>query len=180
MRSNFFIEEEFNSLLKAKKLNNLKLFQINDGYFESPTNKYLIIDGGVELSIKNETYSIAWNTGLNAFVFGKKTFSEIYEGHNYLELNYCRIEGLNEIMKHNIIQANCKWGEFNKLSDCSTKVKTETRLIELNIEFESIGTLKIATVDYKLDENITPNSYTYATNGELLITMNDEIEISVM
>ncbi|MCK0110492.1 hypothetical protein MWU58_14430 [Flavobacteriaceae bacterium S0825] len=170
-----FIEKQFQLNIESSDLIKIKLFQINDDYFGFPKKNFWIIDGGIEIKFRNTTFCLAWNQDKASFSFENKSFDKIYGEDNYTELNADFIKNLNQ---KKICNANLKWLEYDIILDYTMATKKESKLVEINIEFESSESLQIATVRYEIEENSSPRNYFYDINGELLIALNNKIEIN--
>jgi len=173
------IEKQLNSIIKSSPLLDFKLFQVNASHFEFPEKNQWIIDGGIELSFPYTVFCIGWSQDFDSFIFQKKKFKEIYTENNYVELNTGNINGLKKMIMNTIEKVEYKWIDYDVVLDYTMVTKKESRLVELKIKFESNDILHFATIDYELDENGSPNDYSYDINGELLIALNsNEIKIS--
>lgn len=170
-----FTEKQFQSTFKSSDLIEIKLFNVNDNYFGFPKKGLWIIDGGIELKFRNTSFSLAWNQDTDSFSFENKSFDKIYEEDNYTELD---VEFIKVLNKKKISNAKLKWVEYDIILDYTMATKKESKLVELKLEFESNEKIQIATIDYELEENSSPKNYSYDINGELLISLNNEIEIN--
>ncbi|WP_109435945.1 hypothetical protein [Aquimarina sp. AU119] len=78
-------EKQFDSILKSGKLLEVKLFQVNDKFFELSEGKQWIIDGGIELTFPAGKVTLGWSTKEEVFCLEFRAFSDLYNSQLPLE-----------------------------------------------------------------------------------------------
>ncbi len=177
MISEFPIEQQFRSTIKNHDLVGIKLYQVNDTFFEFPEINEWIIDAGVDFIFPSITYSLSWNQDTDAFVFEAKSFTAIYEEDNYSELGTQHMNRITDFVSKKIKSVAMKWIDIDFVVDYTMRTEQVKKLVDVRLVFESGDTLQVATIDYDVEEGNGPLNYRYSPFSELLIIHNRFLEI---
>ncbi len=168
------IENQFKSSMTDAKLVDIRLFQVNDYYYNLPDKKLCIIDAGIEFIFDLDSFSFAWNQELEAFNFRKNEFIQTYQDDNFRELNHELIKSLG---KDKIVEVDFKWIDYEIIIDYTMTTKKESGLVEILLTFESGDSLQIATVGFEFNKDNFPDKFYYDITGQLLLSVNNYIDI---
>jgi hypothetical protein len=168
------IENQFKSSMTDAKLVDIRLYQVNDHYYNLPDKKLCIIDAGIEFIFNLDSFSFAWNQELGAFNFRKNEFIQTYQDDNFRELNHELIKSLG---KDKIVEVDFKWIDYEIIIDYTMTTKKESGLVEILLTFESGDSLQIATVGFEFNKDNFPDKFYYDITGQLLLSVNNYIDI---
>ncbi len=172
-------EKQLDSILKSGKLLEIKLFQVNDNFFEFSGGSQWIIDGGIELTFPVGKITVGWSTKEEMFCFELKAFSDLYNSFDYLELHNESINNLKNILIGNkLIETSYKWITYEYVIDYLMNTKKETSIAELSIVFNSGDRLQIAAINYDIESAEKSKNYRYDVSRELFVSLNTYEEIS--
>ena len=176
MTSNQLAEEKFQQLFLSNKIGEIKIYQVNEIYFDMSENQHWIIDGGIEFKFGDKFFSIAWSSYDDCFHYDLKRVKEIYTGDNIFELKEGEIQKVKTFVGAKPADVKFKWQEYDVVLDYTMKTRKEWRLVEIKLEFPYDRKLQVSTIGYSLDAKKSPVDYTYLITEELLLSLK-ELEI---
>lgn len=165
-------ESRLSKILKTSHVTTIKLFQVNDIFFQLSEGKQWIIDGGIEFEFSNGSHlSIGWNNDKEMFVFEEKLFDKLISNIEYVELSNNDINRLKLLENQSIIKVDYIWKEFDVYTDYTMNTTKEPYLVGIHMIFKSNDFLNISLIDYEIEEN-KPRNYVYDVASHLLISYN--------
>lgn len=176
MHQNKYLIKKSQLIIDSGSLIDIKLFQINENFFELPGGVW-IIDGGIELQFANGTICFGWNQDLDSFDFNISKFKDLYKDSNYVELKTDKMNELLKLKDYKVVNYNFRSQDFDFIIDYTMKTKKESRLVEIKLDFEDGSELKLASVGYQIKPNMNLEKFYFDTSQELLISLNRSIEI---
>lgn len=171
------ILKQIESILYSGKLEQIRLFQINENYFEFPEDQLWIIDGGIELSFPNGTLTIAWASEIDMFIFQTKKFELIYKDYNYIELDVTNSELLENLLYKNITNIKFHQTEMEYIIDYSMKTELQKTLVGVTLTFNNKNTLQLSTVGIDSLLKNAPLTFYYDLESYLLIALDSKVVI---
>lgn len=163
---------DYKSIFLSGKLMDLKIFQINQFYYEEK-NQNLFIFEGIEFKFNKGYFSIGFSSENEYNMFQATSFKELYENENEFEINNEETIKLSNLIGKNIVDVKFKAIDFNEVVDYTMKLEKVSRIVEIILYFEDNQTLQIATVNYDFEKDTVPKNYRYDITGELLISLNN-------
>lgn len=173
---NDYLLNDYKSIFLSSHLMDLKIFQVNQYYYQEKSGNLFIFEG-IEMKFSKGFFSIGFSSEYEYNTFQATPFHELYEGENDREINTTETQKLSGLIGKKIVDVSFKTTEFNEVVDYTMKVEKVTKIVEVLLTFETNETLQIATVNYDYEENKPPKNYRYDITGELLISLNHIIEI---
>mgnify|MGYP000066235401 CR=1 FL=1 len=171
------LEEIIKSTILSGPLQEIKLYQVNNTFFELPSEGYWIIDTGIELRFPSGIISAVWNTEIECYVIENKGVELIYGQDNVLQLENKNIAGLKKFVGLHVIDVNIKSIEFDFIADYRMQIEKEKRIVEMILDFQNKSKIQIAFVNYALEVNNQPRDFSFDISTELLISTKKIIEI---
>lgn len=172
------LEESLREIIGSGPLQEIKLYHVNENFFEMSDKGYWLIDGGVELVFPEGVVSAAWDSELDAFVFKNKPFETIYTQSNFIELYNENIAALKKYIGLNVIYADFKSLEFSFVADYTMRIEKERRIVEMVLEFQNTYKIQIALVNYKLEPNEPPKDFSFGITTNILISIQNVIAMN--
>lgn len=167
------LEKELYQFLTSGKIEEIKLYQVNEYYYDLSKKLHWIIDGGIEFKFPHGFFSVAWSSFNDSFHYEAKPIREIYTADNIFELEEGEVQKIKDFTKEKIVDVKFKWQEYDVVLDYTMKTKKEFRLVEVKLEFSYKRVLQISTIDYSLDTNNSPVKYVYWIVGGLLLSLKE-------
>lgn len=172
-----YLFEKCELIMGSGNLTDVKLFQVNDSFFELPEGKW-IIDGGIELVFPDGTICFGWNKSISSFDLNTSKFEVLYKGSEYTELRNENIDQLNKLTHKRVTNHTLRFLDFEFIVDYTMKTKKESRLVEMILNFEDGSALQLSTIDYLIEPGKSPVNFCYSISHELLISVDEYISIA--
>ncbi|MEM7186232.1 MAG: hypothetical protein AAF466_06205 [Bacteroidota bacterium] len=170
-------QQHLKDILYSGPLSGIKLFQVNDNFFELFREGYWIIDGGIELTLPGGVVSAAWNSNLEMFTVGSETVANIYGQDNLIQLENERIATLDRFLGSKIVEVELNEMEFEYVADYTMRVEKEQQVVEIICHFDDNTHLQIAFIEYSLEENKAPTNFSFDLYNDILISIKHIFEI---
>lgn len=170
-------QEELKQILLSGPLQEVNFYNVNPIFFELIEEGFWIIDAGIELKFPAGTFSAAWHSDIESFVFQNDTVNNIYSQNNLVQLQSENMTNMNQFVGLNVIQVDFKNKEFQFIMDYTMIPKGQDRLVELILEFENKSKLQIAFIEYTCAENEVPTNFSFNIYSELLISTKEIMPI---
>ncbi|MDC8003658.1 hypothetical protein POV27_06315 [Aureisphaera galaxeae] len=155
----------------------IKLFQVNDYFFEFPEKGQWVIDGGVELVFAKGICCMGWNSREEIMAMEDYGFNQMFDSTEYMQLENDNILKLKSYLIQEITNIEFITREFDFIKDYTMTKIVENRVVGMNLEFENGSKLQIAFINYQLEESDAPKDYYYDVTGELLVSIKGDVEI---
>ena len=161
-------------ILKSGMLKEMKIFQVDESFFELNDGQTLLVDGGIQFQFPKGIFCVGWSSELDLFTFHKEKFDSIYEQANFIEIEN---KTLLNLVGDFVNQDKFKTLDFEVIADYTMRTEKVKRFVEVILEFESGKNLQLSLITYDTETGKAPFNYRYDLSTELLITLNEEIEI---
>ena len=165
---------DYKSIFLSGKLMDLKIFQVNQFYYQEKSQNLFIFEG-IEFKFNKGYFSIGFSSEYEYNMFQATSFKELYE--NEFEINSEETKKFSSLIGKNAVDLKFKTADFNEVVDYTMKLEKVSRIVEIILYFEHNETLQIATVNYDYEKDSPPKNYRYDITGELLISLNNIIKI---
>ncbi len=174
---NQYLLNDFESIFLSGKLIDLKIFQVNQFYYEEKSQNLFIFEG-IEFKFNKGYFAIGFSSEYEYNMFQATSFKELYENENEFEINSEETKKLSSLIGKNVVDVKFKSVDFNEVVDYTMKLEKVSRIVEVILHFENNETLQIATINYDYEKDSPPKNYRYDITGELLISLNNIIKIN--
>lgn len=172
--------DDINLLFIGKKLSSIKLYQINDEFIVLNPTKSAVIDGGVELDFEGSKLVIGWNSKDEWYDSNTSSFSSLIGKLDYYQIDSNELPLGKNLIGHKVNSLTTKWNWFQKLNNKMDAIGSHQYVLqEIVFTFEKGRTLQIATIHYDIENN-TINNVLYDSYGELLLSVDEIVEISII
>ncbi len=174
MEDNYLISE-FEKILDSGQLESIRVFNVNNPYFELKQEGQLIVDAGIELNFLEGTFLLAWSTDKEMLSFGTLSFKSMYKMNNFHEVSE-NID-LGSFVGKKLKEYKIKSKKFEFIVDYTMKTVSEEKIVEVVLRFYDESVICLAMVDFDLDHNGVPSNYRYFPEGQILIRVNNDVVI---
>lgn len=165
--------ERFKAMLLSEKILSIKIFQINDTFYDLKNKNEYIIDGGVEFNLPKGYLSFGFSSYFDQYVLNSEQFRKNYTHENEYELTQNDIPEIYNFINKRIIDVNFKVNEFNEIIDYTMKTQKIKKPIEIVLKFENGEILQLSSINFDLGKNSEPENYFYSNDEEILIAFKE-------
>ncbi len=118
------IREKLEPIINSGNLLDLKLYQVNDYFFQLPEKGLWIVDGGVELCFPKGVISLAFNSEKECLQISDQAVSRLYQNSDIFELYNEQISDLKQFVGVKVEDFTLKTIEFESIIDYTMKTNT--------------------------------------------------------
>ncbi len=165
--------ERFKAMLLSEKILSIKVFQINDTFYDLKNKNQYIIDGGVEFNLPKGYLSFGFSSYFDQYVLNSEPFRKNYTHENEFELMPNEVPEIYNLVNKKIIDVNFKVKEFNEIIDYTMKNQKIKKPIEIVLKFENGEILQLSSINFDLGKNSEPENYIYSNDEEILIAFKE-------
>ena len=165
--------ERYKTILLSEKILSIKVFQINDTFYDLKNKSEYLIDGGVEFNLPKGYLCFGFSSFFDQFILNSEPFQKNYTHENEYELTPNEIPEIFNLINKKIIDVNIKFKEFNEIIDYTMKSQKIRKPIEIVLKFKNGEMLQLSSINFDLGENSAPQNYIYANDEEILIAFKD-------
>ncbi len=165
--------ERYKTMFLSEKILSIKVFQINDTFYNLKNKNQYLIDGGVEFNLPKGYLCFGFSSHFDEIVLNSEPFQKNYTHENEYELTSNEVPEIYAFINKKIINVNIKVKEFNEILDYTMKTQKIKKPIEIILKFENGEILQLSSINFDLGENSEPENYRYANDEEILITFKE-------
>lgn len=165
--------ECFKAMFLSEKILSIKVFQINDTFYDLKNKNQYMIDGGVEFKLPKGYLCFGFSSNFDQYILSTEPFQKNYTHNNEFELKPIEIPEIYNLINKKIIDVNFKVKEFNEVIDYTMKSQKIKKPIEMLLKFENDEILQLSSINFDFDKNYEPEKYVYSTENEILISFQE-------
>ena len=172
-------QTSFSEMLMSKQLLDVSYFNINDNFFVFDDDQLAIIDGGVTLFFQDQTLSLCFNQEVELFNYSTQQAPANFGDLDYYEIEKSNFDFASSVINQKVVDVETHWTWFQELNEDFEPYGEKKDLLQgLTLSFENGEFLRLAVVFYQLSP-MGASGFEYDSKGELLVTTNRELEITV-
>uniref|UniRef100_UPI00404A1433 hypothetical protein n=2 Tax=Flavobacterium sp. TaxID=239 RepID=UPI00404A1433 len=165
--------EHYKAMFVNELILSVKVFQINDTFYDIKNKHEYMIDGGVEFHLPKGYLCFGFSSHFDQIVFNSEPFHKNYTHENEYELTPNEIPEIYNFLNKRITDVKFKIMEFDEILDYTMKTQKIKKPVELILKFENGEILQLSSINFDLGENSEPENYRYANDEEILITFKE-------
>ena len=165
--------EHYKAMLLSEKILSIKVFQINDTFYDLKNKNEYLIDGGVEFNLPKGYLCFGFSSHFDQIILNSEPFHKNYTHENEYELTPNEIPEIFSFINKRIIDVNFKIKSFDEILDYTMKTQKIKKPVELLLKFENGEILQLSSINFDLGENSEPENYRYANDVEILIAFTE-------
>lgn len=165
--------ERFKAMLLSEKILSIKVFQINDTFYDLKNKKQYLIDGGVEFNLPKGYLCFGFSSNFDQFVLNSEPFQKNYTHENEYELEPNEVPEIYNLVNKKIIDVIIKVKKFDEILDYTMKTQKIKKPAEIILKFENGEMLQLSCINFDLNENSEPEKYIYSNEEEMLIAFQE-------
>lgn len=165
--------ERYKTMLLSEKILSIKVFQINDTFYDLKNKNEYLIDGGVEINLPKGYLCFGFSSHFDQIVLNSEPFQKNYTHENEYELTPNEIPEIYSFINKRIIDVKFKIKQFDEILDYTMKTQKIKKPIEIVLKFENGEILQLASINFDLGKNSEPENYRYANDEEILIAFKE-------
>jgi len=165
--------ERYKALFLNEQILSIKVFQINDTFYDIKNKREYMIDGGIEFHLPKGYLCFGFSSYFDQYILNSEPFQKNYTHENEYELTPNEVPEIFNLINKKIIDVKIKCKEFHEIIDYTMQTQKIKKPIEIILKFENGEILQVSSVNFDLGENSEPENYVYSNEDEILIAFKE-------
>ncbi|GAB5527618.1 MAG: hypothetical protein Roseis2KO_54900 [Roseivirga sp.] len=172
------IVKKLEDKLIGRELLGINCYNINDNFFVFEEAGMAIVDGGITLTLTDQSLALGWNEDRELFTMTEGPVVQLFGDSDYYQIEGSNFPFAKELIGQTIQSIKTEWTWYNDLGEYMEPLEPRHYTLHgLVINFNDGQTLQLATVNYDLVAQKL-GDFRFCVDGELLLSVNRVVEIS--